>query len=72
MDTVLDRVKALIVRLAPEPICDDYITERLGLSVRQHANHKTRELAGQHGFERQTGACSMCQGIKIVIRKNSR
>ena len=51
--TVFDDVRALIDRLAPEPICDDRVAERLGLSVRQHANHKTRELASSNGFERR-------------------
>lgn len=67
--TVLGQVRGLIERLSPEPICDDCISERLALSVRQHANHKTRELAGTGGFERQKGACSICGGNKIVIRK---
>lgn len=67
--TVLDQVRGLIERLSPDPICDDCISERLGLSVRQHANHKTRELAGTGRFERQKDACSICGGIKIVIRK---
>lgn len=69
MPTVLDEVRALIERLAPAPVCDDCITERLGLSVRQHANHKTRELAGSHGFERRRDACALCGATKIVIRK---
>lgn len=67
--TVLDEVRALIERLSPEPVCDDCLTERLGLSVRQHANHKTRELAGQGGFERGVDACSLCGGTKKVIRR---
>ncbi|MEP9403648.1 hypothetical protein [Sphingomonas sp. VNH70] len=51
--TVLDQVRALIERLSPEPVCDDCITERLALSVRQHANIKTRELKGRRvGIER--------------------
>ncbi|MES1974280.1 MAG: hypothetical protein V4472_17620 [Pseudomonadota bacterium] len=67
--TVYDDVRALIVRLAPEPICDDCVAELLGLSVRQHANHKTRELAGSNGFERRKDICSMCFGEKLVIRR---
>jgi hypothetical protein len=69
---VLDRVKALVTRLAPEPICDDCVTERLDLTVRQHANHKTRELAGTAGFERQISVCSLCGGTKKVIRQKGR
>lgn len=67
--TVLDNVRKLIARLAPEAVCDDCIAERLQLSVRQHANHKTRELAGADGFERRKGPCSLCGGEKLVIRR---
>lgn len=69
--TVLDQVRGLIERLSPEPVCDDCITERLGLSVRQHANHKTRELAGQGGFERKKDVCSLCGATKEVIRRTA-
>ena len=67
--TVLDQVRAMIERLSPEPVCDDCIADRLKLSVRQHANHKTRELAGSDGFERRIDACSLCGAIKKVIRR---
>ena len=66
--TVLERVKAFVERLKPEAVCDDCITERLNLSVRQHANHKTRELAGTAGFQRQIGPCALCNAQKKVIR----
>jgi len=69
--TVLDQVRGLIERLAPEPVCDDCIAERLALSVRQHANHKTRELAGQGGFERRKDVCSLCGETKMVIRRGA-
>lgn len=72
MATVLEQVKALIERLAPAPICDDCITEKLGLSVRQHANHKTRELAGEQGFERVLAPCAMCATTKKVIRRRGK
>lgn len=68
--TVLDEVRRLIERLSPSPVCDDCIAQRLELSVRQHANHKTRELAGQGGFERRKGECSLCGANKLVIIKS--
>ena len=49
-----------------------YEAERLDLTVRQHANHKTRELAGMPGFERQLDACSLCGATKKVIRHKGR
>ncbi|AYJ85441.1 hypothetical protein D3Y57_01815 (plasmid) [Sphingomonas paeninsulae] len=66
---VLDDVERFVVRLSPEPVCDDCIAEKLDLSVRQHANHKTRELAGSNGFERRKDVCSLCGGTKLVISR---
>lgn len=68
--SVADDVRAFVTRLSPDAVCDDCIAGRLGLTVRQHANHKTRELAGTDGFERQKAACSLCGEVKLVIRKS--
>ncbi|MGX7896047.1 hypothetical protein [Tsuneonella sp. HG222] len=58
--SVLGDVRAPIDRLVPEPICGECIAKRLGLSVRQHANHKTRELAGVvASSSAKTFACSV-------------
>jgi len=67
--TVLEQVRSFIRRLAPEAVCDDCIADRLGLSVRQHANHKTRELAGSRGYERSRAECGLCGSTKLVIRE---
>ncbi|MBB4841321.1 hypothetical protein HNP52_004423 [Sphingomonas kyeonggiensis] len=69
--TVLDDVAKFVTRLSPEAVCDDCITEKLQLSIRQHANHKTRELAGTDGFERRKAECSLCGTQKLVIRRNA-
>jgi hypothetical protein len=70
--TVFDRVRALVERLSGEPLCDDCIADRLALTVRQHANHKTRQLAANRGFERQLGECSLCGATKKVTRQKGR
>jgi len=70
--TVLDQIRGLIERLSPEPLCDDCISEKLGLTVRQHANHRARELAGTPGFERIRDACAICGVTKLVIRFHAR
>lgn len=70
--SVLDRVRSLVERLSPAPVCDDCIADRLGLTVRQHANHKTPELMGIGGFERDIGTCSLCSAAKKVIRQKGR
>lgn len=67
--TVLDDVRTFIIRLSPKAVCDDCIADRLGLSVRQHANHKTQELSGSGGFERSRAECSLCGANKLVIRR---
>ena len=66
--TVLDNVRDLIVKVSPEALCDDCIKDNLKLSVRQHASHKTRELAPVSGFDRREDACSACGKTKLVIR----
>ena len=65
--TVLEDVSKFLIKRAPAPICDDCITTRLGLSRRQHANHKTRELAKMPGFNRRMGKCPVCHRFKKVI-----
>jgi uncharacterized protein YaaQ len=67
--TVAENVAAFVERLSPDAVCDDCIAERLELTVRQHANHKTRELAGTGGFERRKAPCSLCGAEKLVIRR---
>lgn len=70
--TVLDDVGRLDSRLSSEPICDDCIADRLGLSVRQNVSRTTRELAGTDGFERSKDACSICGAAKPVIQHRNR
>lgn len=65
--TVLEDVSDFIKARSPATICDDCIADSLKLSVRQHANHKTRELAPQFGFNRHRDVCSMCKNTKLVI-----
>ena len=68
--TVLEDVQAFISARSPKAICDDCIADGLKLSVRQHANHKTRELSKLKGFDRREGTCSICgDHNKKVIRQ---
>ena len=66
--TVLDDVRDLVIRRSPQAICDDCIASELRLSVRQHANTKTRELARVQKFDRRKDICRVCGARKIVIR----
>lgn len=64
---VKERVQDYLLEISPKAVCDDCITHKLSLTVRQHANHKTRELEGKLGFDRRSGACSVCGCEKLVI-----
>jgi len=66
--TVLDQVRTFVMQHWPRPVCDDCIADRLGLSVRQHANHKTRERERAQGVDRRVATCSICGKTKKVIR----
>lgn len=66
--TILEDVSNLIRRCAPAAICDDCIADDLKLSVRQHANHKTNELARAVGFDRRIDLCPRCKRTMKVIR----
>lgn len=67
--TILQDVEKLVVRLAPEPVCDACLTDTLGLSVLHHADHAVRELAGSNGFELGKDECSLCGETRMVIRR---
>jgi ribosomal protein S14 len=66
--TVFEEVRDFISKRSPDAVCDDCIADYLNLSVRQHANHKTRKLAVVRGFVRQKDVCSICGANKKVIR----
>jgi hypothetical protein len=67
--TVLEEVREFVRHHSPKAVCDDCIAKELGLSVRQHANHKTRELAATFGFVRRVDVCSICKSTKKVISR---
>jgi len=67
--TVLDQVRDFIARHSPQAVCDDCIADGLNPSVRQHANHKTRELEKSRGFDRRVDVCGICGKEKKVIRR---
>ncbi len=70
--TILEQVRRLIERLAPAPVCDECIAQRLGLGIRQHASSNSRELGGRDGFERRKDECALCGATRPVIRKGAR
>jgi hypothetical protein len=67
-----DQVRRMIERLAPEPICDDCIADKLALADGRSVAQTSRELAGQDGFERARDRCTICGVRKRVTRKRPR
>jgi Zn finger protein HypA/HybF involved in hydrogenase expression len=65
--TVLEEVRDLLNHRKGEVVCDDCIADKLKLTVRQHANHKTNILKNERGFNRRKGTCPVCKGNKLVI-----
>lgn len=66
---ILDDVVRFVARLAPEPVCDACIAQKLSLDDVALASHASHELAGSHGFERFKYACSLCDQSGMVIRR---
>ena len=67
-----DQIRRMIERLAPKPICDDCIADRLELADWQGVTQASRELAGQDGFERARDRCTICGLSKLVTRRRPR
>ena len=70
--TVLERVRNLLIRRIPDALCDDCIASLAGITPRQHANHKTRELAKTPNFDRRKDVCHDCGKIKKVTHHRSK
>lgn len=66
--TVLEDVANYVTRLV-KPVCNDGIADHLKLTVRNHANHKTRELEKNWAIDRRKGESSVCHNDELVIRK---
>lgn len=67
--TIVQDIGRLVERLSPAPVCDDCLTDTLGLSVLQHADQAARELAGMNGFERRKDTCGLCGETRMVSAK---
>lgn len=67
--TIAGQIERLIARLDGAAVCDDRVTERLGLSARSQANTVARGLGGQPGDERQKTPRVLCGATKTVIRR---
>ena len=70
--TVKEQVRDLIDERAPGALCDDCIGEILGHS-RQHANHKTSELAQEPDYVKAVGPpCAACGSTTKLVTRTTR
>jgi len=66
-----DAVRKLIERLAPDPVCDDCIADRLDLADHRAAGIAANELAATSQFERRRDACTLCGITKPTTRRSA-
>lgn len=69
MTDMLMSVRRLVERLAPAPICDACVAERLTLPVNDELHAVLGELAVERGFDRERAPCSLCERAGPVTRK---
>lgn len=65
-DMDIDRIRAFVLRLKPDLVCDDCVAERLNITATAVAP-VTNELAGRTEFERAVGMCALCQNTRQTI-----
>ncbi len=65
-------VRRLVERLAPEPVCDVCVADRLSLQLTDDLRATLGELAVERGFDRERDRCSLCGEERPVIRRRGR
>ena len=72
MSDMFVSVRRLVERLAPAPVCDDCIADRLDLRLSDDLRATLGELAVERGFDRERDQCGLCDQPRIVLRKHSK
>jgi hypothetical protein len=65
----IERVQALVTRLAPAGICDGCLAKAAGVEGRTDARFLARQLIGSDGFRRTNSTCCMCSNARAVTFK---
>lgn len=65
----LERVRALLTRLAPAGICDGCLAKAACVEKRTEARSLARRLIGSDGFRRTNCTCCMCSRAGAVTCK---
>lgn len=69
MTTILDLVRRWVERLAPSPVCDDCLAERIDMARPEDIAPAVGELAAMREFARERGDCGLCGENRAVVRK---
>lgn len=69
MTAILNQIRRFIGQLAPAPVCDGCIAERLDIAPSDELRSYVGELAGTGGYRRERDDCSLCGSPGPVIRK---
>ena len=69
MTAILDVVRRWVDRLAPTPVCDDCLAERIEMARPEDIGPAVGELAAARDFVRERGTCGLCNEVRLVIRK---
>jgi len=67
---ILDQIRRLVERLAPAPICDACIADRLNIALSDDLRARIGELAGDHGFHRARDTYALCDASGPVLYKS--
>ncbi len=63
-----EAIYRLLVKFAPEAVCDDCISRGADIHPRQQVNPIASALGLTNDFERKRGTCSVCKSEKLVTR----
>jgi hypothetical protein len=62
-------VRRLVERLAPAPVCENCIADRLSLALTDDLRAALGALTAERGFGRQRDHCSLCDEERAVISR---
>jgi hypothetical protein len=65
----LDRVRQFVERVAPLPLCEGCLTERLEDVPAEEVHLSLSELAVERGFDRLRAVCGLCGHDELAIQK---
>lgn len=69
MTEILGKVRRLVERLTPAPVCSACLADRLGDVPENEVQISLSELAAEREFARDNDTCSLCGEHRPVIRK---